>query len=153
MYPAGVFEIGLGIVTVWLVILSFLFWKQKGELNKLFPKENDADIRQKFQELIDEVDGFDKKEQAFIKHLADFKKESLGFLQKVALMRFNPYSDTGGDQSASIALLDGRLNGFILTSMHSRAGTRVYTKKVTKGKSEIELSAEEQQVLSEAIEK
>lgn len=153
MYSVGVIEVSFGISVVWLIILSFLILRQQGKLNKLFPKDEESDIRQKFKELIDEVDGFDKKEQAFIRHLADFKKESLNFVQKVALNRYNPYSDTGGDQSVSIAFLDGKLNGFLLTSLHSRSGTRVYTKNITKGKSDIELSREERQVLEEAINK
>lgn len=54
-------------------------------------------------------------------------------LHKIGMIRFNPFRDIGGDQSFSIALLDGENNGLILSSIYSRDGVRVYTKSIQKG--------------------
>jgi hypothetical protein len=67
--------------------------------------------------------------------------------QKIALIRFNPFGDTGGDQSFSLAVLDAHNSGYVLTSIHGRQGTRVYVKPVDFGESKYSLSDEEQQAL------
>jgi hypothetical protein len=55
-------------------------------------------------------------------------------VHKVGVVRFNPFKDLGGDQSFSIALLDGENSGVVFSSLHSREGNRVYAKPVTRGK-------------------
>jgi hypothetical protein len=71
--------------------------------------------------------------------------------QKISVVRFNPFGDTGGDQSFSLAVLDAHDSGYVLTSIHGRQGTRVYVKPVDFAKSKYSLSTEEQQALSQAI--
>jgi hypothetical protein len=70
--------------------------------------------------------------------------------QKISIVRFNPFGDTGGDQSFSLAVLDAHNSGYVLTSIHSRTGTRVYVKPVDLGKSKYTLSEEERQALAQA---
>src|SRR3989344_5821662 len=71
-------------------------------------------------------------------------------VQRVGLVRFNPFSETGGDQSFALALLNGKDNGVVLLSLHGREGTRVYVKPVKDGESTYELSKEERQAIEEA---
>ena len=71
-------------------------------------------------------------------------------LQKISMVRFNPFGDVGGDQSFSLAMLDGHDSGLIITSIHGRGGTRVYAKPIDLGKSKYSLSAEEKKALSQA---
>jgi len=73
--------------------------------------------------------------------------------QKISIVRYNPFGDTGGDQSFSLAVLDAHDSGYVLTSIHGRQGTRVYVKPVDYGKSKYSLSAEEQQALSQAAQR
>lgn len=150
MYPGWVEQILIVTALIWLSILSYLYWKEQNYLHHLFPKSGARDIRNKFKELVEIISGVVKENQALNRHLREVSKEGLGHLQKVAILRYNPYNDTGGDQSFSFALLDGKLNGSILTSLHSRSGTRIYIKVVKKGESDLELSKEEREVLEEA---
>jgi hypothetical protein len=69
-------------------------------------------------------------------------------IQRVGLVRFNPFSDTGGDQSFSIALLDGEGDGLVVSSLFSRSDTRVFAKPVQRGQSKYHLTEEEQQAIS-----
>lgn len=71
--------------------------------------------------------------------------------QKISILRFNPFGDTGGDQSFSLAVLDAHDSGYVLTSIHGRQGTRVYVKPVDFGKSKYSLTTEEEQALSQAM--
>lgn len=70
--------------------------------------------------------------------------------QKISIVRFNPFGDTGGDQSFVLAVLDAHDSGYVLTSIHGREGTRVYVKPVDYNKSKYPLSKEEKQALSQA---
>lgn len=74
-------------------------------------------------------------------------------VQKVGFLRFNPFSDTGGDQSFVLVLLDRGNNGFILSSLYTREGVRVYAKNIERGKPKHALSEEEKRVLEEAVNK
>lgn len=70
-------------------------------------------------------------------------------------MRFNPFSQTGGNQSFSLALLDGNNDGIVISSLHNREETRVYAKIVKKGESEKEMpfSDEEREAIRQALKK
>jgi hypothetical protein len=70
--------------------------------------------------------------------------------QKISIVRFNPFGDTGGDQSFVLAVLDANNSGYVLTSIHGREGTRVYVKPIDYNKSKYPLSEEEKQALSQA---
>jgi len=73
-------------------------------------------------------------------------------LHKTGVVRFNPFKEIGGDQSFSIALLNGKNNGLVLSSLHTREGTRVYSKTITGGKSEKHpLTEEEEQAIKIAM--
>jgi uncharacterized protein DUF4446 len=72
-------------------------------------------------------------------------------LQKVGVIRFNPFADTGGDQSFAVALLDAEGNGVVLSSLHGRADTRIFAKTVQAGRSKHALSDEEQDAIRKAL--
>jgi hypothetical protein len=74
---------------------------------------------------------------------ASLEQSSLHHYSKVGLVRFNPFPDTGGNQSFALAMLDESDDGFIVSSLHSRTGTRVYAKAITAGKADNTLSTEE----------
>lgn len=152
MYPVGIEQILILIALIWLCVLSLLYWREQNYLRSLFPKSGARDIRNRFKELIEIIDGVVKDGQALNRNVREVSREGLGHIQKVEIIKYNPYNDTGGDQSFSLALLDGKLNGTILTSLHSRAGTRIYAKVINKGVSQLDLSKEEKEVLKKAIE-
>ena len=70
--------------------------------------------------------------------------------QRVGLVRYNPFEETGGNQSFALALLDAAGDGWVLSSLHARAGTRVYAKVIQGGRSEAGLSAEETAAIAQA---
>lgn len=140
------------IFFIWLGILSFFVWRQRNFLQSLFPKSGERDIRKKFEELLEEIGNFRKDLGVIEQKLLRFEDEGLTHIQRVKLLRFNPYQETGGDQSFSIALLDEAGNGFVLTSLHARSGTRVFAKPVQGGKGiKYQLSSEEEEVLRKAL--
>lgn len=151
MYP----ELGLGLsalTIVWLGVLTFFVWQGRGSINKLFPLSGERDIRRKFEELLNTVEGFDKDLKNSNQKLGEIEREGLLHLKKVKLLRYNPYNDTGGDQSFIVAILNDNGDGLVITSLHARSGTRVFAKPVIDGKAQkYELSKEEQDLVSSAM--
>ena len=72
-------------------------------------------------------------------------------IQRVGLVRYNPFEDTGGNQSFAFAMTDANGDGLVLSSLHARTGTRVYAKEVTAGRSDAALSNEEAEALRQAL--
>ncbi len=140
------------VAIVWLGVLSYLVFRNQNFLEKLFPKSAERDIRKKFKEILKSVESFklDLSEQKVA--LMDLQRDGLKHIQKTALLRYNPYENTGGDLSFSIALLDSSGNGLVFTSLHTVAGTRVFAKPVILGKAgKYELSSEEKLVVKQAL--
>lgn len=152
MYPDWVWLLLLAVF-MWLGILTFLIWQQRQFFKSLFPKSGERDIRKKFEEILGQLDNFRSDLGNLKSDLKGFEEDSASHIQKVALLRFNPYGDTGGDQSFAIALLNRKKSGFVLTSLHARSGTRIFAKPVLEGKGKYELSKEEIEVLKKALEK
>lgn len=70
---------------------------------------------------------------------------------RVGLVRYNPFEDTGGNQSFALALLDEHGDGFVVSSLHTRNQTRLYAKGVRGGRPDASASAEEEEALRAAM--
>ncbi len=151
MYSDGVLVV-LGLAFVWLGVLSYFTWRQTRFLEGLFPNSGERDIRKKFEETISSVSEFRSNLKDLEGKLNRIDMDGSDHIQKLQLLRYNPYDDTGGDQSFSVALLDGSGDGLVVTSLHSRAGTRVFAKPVKVGKAQgYNFSEEEKKVIEKAI--
>ena len=84
------------------------------------------------------------------KKLQILEKNSKFFLQKVGIIRFNPFPEVGSNQSFSIALFDNNNDGVVITSLYSREENRVYGKPIKNGISEYSLSKEEIKAIEKA---
>ena len=132
--------------------LSFLIWQQNNFFKSLFPKSGERDIRKKFEEVLKQVWQLREDATGLKDHLSKIENLGLKHVQRVELIRFNPYDDTGGDQSFSLAMLDDKGNGIVITSLHARSGTRVFAKPISLGKAgKHRLSEEEEQVVKKAM--
>ncbi len=74
-------------------------------------------------------------------------------LQHLGVVRYNPFHDTGSDQSFAIALADAYGNGLVLSSLHARDVTRVYAKPLRDWNSPYTLTDEEKQAITLAEKK
>lgn len=141
----------LAVVMVWLIALTFLFWQIFSHYSRLTKGVSSKTLKTILEDVLKEVGGV-KKDIDILKARCD-TIEQTGFLhiQKIGLLRFNPFKDTGGDQSFILALLDGNDTGVVISGLYSRSGTRWYAKKVRQGKGlEHELSEEEKKALTQA---
>ena len=152
MYSDWVALLLFGAAFIWLGILSYLVWQQGNFLKSLFPKSGERDIRKKFEEVLAEVKEFSNDLDKLKRKLVEIEQLGLKHIQRVELLRFNPYDDTGGDQSFTLAILDEKGSGLVVTSLHARSGTRVFAKPVLDGRSsKYQFSKEEEEVVKKAM--
>jgi len=142
-----------------LVALVFLAWNltlhwqvyQTGKkIKQMFKGTKVADLEGVIFEQIKRLRQTEKNLEELNKFSKQVEKMAASSLQKVSVVRFNPFSDTGGDQSFSIACLDAQDNGFTLTSLFTREGTRIYTKPIANSESRYPLTEEEKRAIGEA---
>jgi len=81
--------------------------------------------------------------------MKELRKDNKFSIQGIGIVRFNPFKKSGGDQSFSIALLDGDKDGVVITSLYGREGNRIFAKPIKKGKSEYLLTEEEKRVIEQ----
>jgi hypothetical protein len=74
-----------------------------------------------------------------------------GTIANASIVRYDAYEDTGGHQSASVALLDASRSGIVLTAIQGRDYARIYTKELDRGKASVALSPEEQEAVERAM--
>jgi hypothetical protein len=74
-----------------------------------------------------------------------------GAVANTAIVRYDAYEDTGGHQSASLALLDATRTGVVVTAIQGRDYARIYMKEVERGKPSVALSPEEQEAVNRAM--
>jgi len=142
-------EIILVLLFVWNAVLSFLFWRILQHYRRLAEGVEEGNLEKVLGNVLKTVE-LNKKEIEGVKdQLKSLEKRSKFSLQKLGLLKFNPFSDLGGDQSFSLALLDDHDHGVVITSLHGRQTTRVYTKLVN-GEKDAKLSEEEIKVIKKA---
>lgn len=133
--------------------LGYCVWQivSLNKLRKTFFSGNSAanleDVICSLQNELKEI----RENQAALENTLARLVHDFGFaVQKVGVVRFNPFNDGGGNFSFVLAILDRQNNGLVLTSMHGRQQNRIYTKKIDNGKSETQLTEEELQAVREA---
>lgn len=119
--------------------------------NKLTKNITNKSLKSVLEEMFKNIDLNKKDIAKLIIRCDKIEKDGLMHIQKIGLLRFNPFKETGGNQSFILSLTDANENGIVISGLYSRSGTRWYAKKVVEGKGiEHELSDEEKKTLKEA---
>lgn len=141
---------GLIVVFIWLIIITFLFFQMSSHYNRLIKGLTNKTLKSVLENTL-KVISEERKDIDYLMERCDkIEKEGLCHIQKIGLLRFNPFKDTGGDQSFIISLTDSEDTGVVISGLYSRSGTRWYAKRVLKGNGvDYELSDEEKKAIKE----
>lgn len=140
----------LAIAVGWQLALTIAFIVILRFFNRLVKGAKDANLKATLDKILDQESEARKRLDSLEKETAKLEEGGLLHVQKMGLVRFNPFKEIGGDHSFSLALLDGKDTGVVVTGLHTRERTRVYMKAIKSGKCEYELSDEEKKALSKA---
>jgi len=138
----------------WLIVVSFLLFKYARHYNKFLGGGKKGELSLVLEDILKKVKLGEKEREELAGQIGDLDIDGKSHIQKVGLIRYNPFSDTGGNQSFVLALLDEEDTGVIISSLHTRGTTRWYAKTLIKGKPERhDLSQEEKQAVEMARKK
>ena len=141
------------VFLVWNIYLSYNLNKIKKRTRSFFASSEAKDLEEIIYKQIKKTNETACEVKKIIEDNKKIKNNLSECIQKVGVVRFNPFNDVGGNQSFVIALLDNSLNGVIIQSLYSRDGVRVYSKEIKKGKSEYAIGKEEEEAIKIANEK
>jgi len=147
--------VALAVVVVLLAV--WVAWLQRSDavlrrrLRRLIGDAEGAGLDELLDKQFRRLDTVAERVEALNRLHHELQGLSQRSIQKVGVIRFNPFADTGGDQSFAIALLDADGNGVVLSSLHGRADTRIFAKQVQAGRSKHALSDEEQDAIRKAL--
>jgi hypothetical protein len=145
----GIVIVGLAIV---VVVHSRRIRRAAGAYRALASDSQGGSLQQLLDMHLAKVIEVGTRAEELTRLYESLEARSRGSLQHIGMVRFNPFEDTGSDQSFAIALLDDRRDGIVLSSLHGRGQTRVFAKPVEGGESKHQLSDEEAQAIRIAVE-
>jgi len=140
----------LAVLAIWLLALTVFFIIFRLFFARLVKGTKEEDLKKTLEAILALED---KNASDLIKVDREIKRledDGKFHVQKMGLVRFNPFKETGGDHSFSLVLLDAKDTGVVITGLHTRERTRVYLKSVKEGRPEFELSDEEKKALFRA---
>ncbi len=132
---------------VWNTYLSYNLNRIKKRTRSFFASSEAKDLEEIIYKQIEKTNKVDGEIKKLIEDNRKIKENMAKCIQRVGVVRFNPFGDVGGNQSFAIALLDKYLSGVIILSLYSREGVKVYSKQIIEGKSEYTLSEEEEEAI------
>lgn len=131
-----------------VVKLSNVQKKYKTFLNKL---GNGKDIYEDLDNYMYRVERVEKQNAEVITGLKILQQDLSKCIQKVGIVRYSAFKDTGSDLSFALALLDEDNNGVVLNGIYSREMSNIYAKPVEKGIATYTVSEEEKQAIDKAV--
>lgn len=141
----------LGILNLLLVVLlSWQFWKYQKVQKQLLKGEKVENLEDLVLQHKKTLVNHHKNLKELGKILEELVEHNKLNVQKVGLVRFNPFADSGGNMSFVLALLDGKDSGIVISSLHTREGTRIYAKNIEHGQSSYHLTEEEKGAIAQA---
>lgn len=133
--------------------LTYIVIKLQVHYNRLTHGATGRTLTEVLDGLLTELVDVKNRTAVLEKAAHALQTDGLGHVQRIGVVRFNPFSDTGGAQSFTMAILDGHGSGVVMTSLYARSGNRWYVKRIVEGKGkDIELSKEEALAIKQAIE-
>lgn len=149
--PAGPLTLLLALGVIVLLLIVVVLFRQVGGLRRridaLTRGADGRSLAGVLEAHLDKVYAVSHRQDAIETRATVLEAAQSRTVQGVALVRFNPYEDTGGNQSFVLAAVDPSGDGAILTSLHARNQTRLYGKAVVAGAIDGQGSAEEEEAL------
>ena len=137
----------IGFITV-IISLNKLNKKYKKFLEKL---GNGKNLEEDLENFMYKTARVEKQNAEIIENIKNISSDMTKCIQKIGIVRYSAFKDTGSDLSFALALLDENNNGVVLNGIYSREMSNIYAKPVKNGKSTYTTSEEENKAIQKAI--
>ena len=150
----GVALLGLGEVILggFVVFLLIRQHRLQAKMKIFLSGKEGKSLEKVLLDQLTETRELDQEIQELFEISNRLRELCLKSLHKTSVIRFNPFKEVGGNQSFSVVLLDGKNSGVVLSSLHTREGTRVYAKPVVSGEANgFPFTEEEKAAINQAV--
>lgn len=146
----------LSVVTIVLFISFLVILINNIKLNNRYKKfmskiGNGKNIEEDLNKFINEVSRIEEQNAEIISFCKGLDEDISKCIQKVGIVRYSAFKDTGSDLSFAAALLDEKNNGIVFNGIYSREMSNIYAKPVENGNSKYTLSEEELEAIKKAV--
>lgn len=140
----------LGVGIVWVLDLQGRLTRLESRVEGLSGTGDDGDGTTVLGPLAGRLSRVNARTERLAGRAQGIERTLLHSVQGIGVVRYNAFEDTGGDQSFSLALIDGRGDGVVMSALYGRDATRVYAKPVENWRSSRSLAQEEEEALLRA---
>lgn len=146
----------LAILVVALIVVSIIALMEATKLRKRYEhftggkRRPEYNMEHQFKEFHEAASKMQQRYETLAQLVRDMDKNMSKCVQKVGVIRYNPFDEVGGNLCYALAILDTENNGVVLNGIHSRTGSFTYAKPIQLGVSEYVLSEEELKALEMA---
>lgn len=140
------------ILFIGFIILLVNNVKMNNKYKKFMKKlGNGKNIEEDLENFMYKVDRVEKQNAEIMNFCKTLDEDVSKCIQKIGIIRYSAFKDTGSDLSFAVALLDENNDGVVFNGIYSREMSNIYAKPVEKGNSKYTLSNEELQAIDKAI--
>jgi hypothetical protein len=139
-----------GFFILIVISLIVIIIKLDKRISKLLEGKNAKTLEDTLLHVINEIKRMNQLEVENDKIIKDINKRLKTSITGVGVVRFNPFTNSGGNQSFAITLLNEHGDGVIISTLYGRERTSIFAKPIKKYKSEFELTKEEAESLAQA---
>ena len=147
----AVIGVAVGLAGVALAWVAWVRVRRLREAQRVLIGGGRKDLVEFSVALQGRIDDLHKAVDEVAAGLARVDRRVDGSVANSAIVRYDAYEDTGGHQSASLALLDGSRSGVVVTAIQGRDYARIYMKELDRGRASIALSPEEAEAVERAM--
>lgn len=137
--------VGIGIVVLLIYVIHL-----HAKINLFTRGETGASLETLIRQCVDSVAEIEKRNELISEHALSLDNRVSQSLRNAQTMRYKAFETGGSNQSFSIALLNEKGNGVIITSLHARDRISTFAKPIEKYLSSYDLTEEEQAVIEES---
>lgn len=142
--------VGLLLALIIFIIINIRLGKLNRKYEKMMKGSEGQNLEQILFQHISEVRSGLEQVRDLDQRCRALEEKNLYHIQKVGMVRFNAFEDTGSDLSFAVAMLNESDTGFVLSSIFGRQESRVYAKPVKNGESSYFLTEEEKEAIRRA---
>lgn len=152
-------DISILVLFIAVIVILILYISSVVNLRKLrtsylkFMKKlgNGENLEEMLKEYVKKVEIVEAKNNEIIEYCRVIDENIKRCSQKIGIVRYNAFKDTGSDLSFTLAILDDYNNGVVLNGIYARDSSNIYAKPIENGESKYVLSNEEKEAINKAI--
>ncbi|MBR6349965.1 MAG: DUF4446 family protein [Lachnospiraceae bacterium] len=149
-----IYLIILAVVCVALIVLVVILFRklreQKERLDRFLVGQDGSDLEAALNDRFSRISALEDHNLENERAIRDIYSRLQGTYQKMGIVKYNAFTENGGNLSFAMALLNEKDNGYVMNVMNSREGSYVYVKEISQGRCDIPLGGEEEKALTEA---